>query len=543
METDSTHRYDPWFSSAESFINRWGLLLLLLLASVAILAGLGQRSLQDWDEAIYAQVAREMIQSGDWIHLHYGYAPYFEKPPLLMWMIAICYKLFGINEFATRLPSAISGVLLVGVTYLNGRAIYGQRSGLLAGLILLSSYGFMFHSRNGTTNMPLTLLIMTGILAYLRLRNGSQKWWFLVSASFALAFMVKIWAALVLPAAVFLAVILDGKLLETLRSKSFWLGLVLAGGIIIPWHVLAILENGQTFINAMIGRNLVQRTLTALEGHTGSTLYYLDILRLSFSPWYFLTPFAVAMSIKEFLDKRRSSAILLFLIFITFAFYTFVVNTKIQNYILPLFPALAILIAYLFTVATSSSDRNYLTFLIFASLMATTVTHSKVLPLCIIVLMILFLLIKAQWLSGEQIPLAIIGVIFVVFAISGTLNYVIGSNRLWTWTVYEPYHSPISQIASIAQKHNPSRDDSLLGFYPLDEVSELETVQGPAATFYSNRPVIILHSWEELTEQMKAQGSGEILIAEKHLPLLSQDFIVSVIETVQPFAYAEFIEK
>ena len=81
--------------------------LLLLVAALALLWKLGAGSLAAWDEAIYAQVSKEILRSGDWLTPHWQYQPWFEKPPLFLWSTAFLYRLFGINEFWARVPAAL----------------------------------------------------------------------------------------------------------------------------------------------------------------------------------------------------------------------------------------------------------------------------------------------------------------------------------------------------------------------------------------------------------------------------------------------------
>src|SRR5918997_5425030 len=105
--------------------------LLVLIATFSLLWKLGTGSLAAWDEAIYAQVSKEIVQSGDWLTLRWEYQPWFEKPPLFMWITALFYSLFGVGEFWARVPSALSGIALVAVTYLIGKYRYGKRVGFL----------------------------------------------------------------------------------------------------------------------------------------------------------------------------------------------------------------------------------------------------------------------------------------------------------------------------------------------------------------------------------------------------------------------------
>ena len=527
---------------AMSMVERLTPWILMILAVIVILPGLGAGSLRDWDEAIYAQVSREIIQSRDWIHLSHGYAPYLEKPPLLMWAIAIFYKSFGVSELAARMPSAISGILLVFVTYLTAKEIYGSRAGLLAGLVLLSSYGFVFQARNGTTNMPLSLFIALGIYGYLRLRNGSQKWWYFIFAAAGLAFMVKMWAGLVLPAVVVVVLLLEGKVSQTMRSRHFWGGVLLAGLIVGPWHLLVYLHDSQGFLYSYITRNLLARTLIPLEEHYGSKMFYWDVTRHLFVPWFVLIPFGLAMSLKEILNRQEKSNILIVVVLLVFGIYSFLVNTKLESYILPAFSALAILTAYLFVPAASAPLSNDFINLISAALVATVIVQNKLLVLAVIIGVGLFVLIKKGTLAGSQISQVISGLIFIVFALVGVIGYLQGNNQLSIWPVYNtlPF-SPVARIAMVAGRMNPSKTEPLIAFDMVDVARQPFTrVEGPAAMFYSNRPMEIATSWDELDAEMTERGSGELLIAEKYLDRLPDDFDIVVIEKVDPLVYVKF---
>ena len=101
----------------------WHIFTLILIASFMLLWRLGNGTLADWDEAIYAQISKETVLSGDWLTLHWGFKPWFDKPPLLMWVTEMFYQLFGVNEFWVRAASAFSGIGLVVITYLIGKLI------------------------------------------------------------------------------------------------------------------------------------------------------------------------------------------------------------------------------------------------------------------------------------------------------------------------------------------------------------------------------------------------------------------------------------
>jgi len=142
--TEPMPNLSAWRQLLPCLLSRhWPVLLVLVLAAAMILPGLGKASLKDWGEAIYSQISKEIVQSGDWLTLHWGHHLWFEKPPLLMWGTAAFYRLFGVNEFCSRIVSALAGVF--------------PTVGILSGVILITGSEFLFRARFGTTDILLTL--------------------------------------------------------------------------------------------------------------------------------------------------------------------------------------------------------------------------------------------------------------------------------------------------------------------------------------------------------------------------------------------------
>ncbi|HEX8189679.1 MAG TPA: glycosyltransferase family 39 protein, partial [Pyrinomonadaceae bacterium] len=306
---------------------------------------LGAGSLAAWDEAIYAQVAKEIARGEGWLTPHWGYAPWFEKPPLLMWVTAGLYGLFGVNEFWTRVPSALSGAALTGVTYLIGESLYCKRVGLSAAAVLLTCYHFLSFSRFGTTDVMLTLFTYLAVYGYLRLKGGGQRWWYLVWTSCALALLVKGAGGLIAPAAVGSALAFDGRLRAATQSRHFWQGCLLALLLVAPWHVLMCARHGRAFTDEYFGYHVIARSTRALEGQASGYFYYLGRLLDGFFPWCLLVPFAVAASVRRGrLEAQSGSRVLLLLSAVVFGLYT-LIPTRRPWYIVPLYPALAVLVA------------------------------------------------------------------------------------------------------------------------------------------------------------------------------------------------------
>src|SRR6266513_2983593 len=149
---------------------RWWLVALTLFTFLFLL---GSRSLNEPDEGRYAEIAREMIELGDWIVPHFWYVPHLDKPPLTYCAVAVSMSVFGPNEWAVRLPLALAGLSGVWMSYLFGRALGGRRVGLWSALILQSSLLYFVMARTLTTDIILTQFSAWAITFF----GGAGKVW------------------------------------------------------------------------------------------------------------------------------------------------------------------------------------------------------------------------------------------------------------------------------------------------------------------------------------------------------------------------------
>jgi 4-amino-4-deoxy-L-arabinose transferase-like glycosyltransferase len=134
-------------------------LLLIAICTLTFFAGLGRGAIGDSDEAFYAESAREMIESGDWITPHYNYEFRFQKPILFYWLAAGTYRVAGVDEAAARFPSALAGLALTLMTFFCGRRWFDARTGLLAGAIVATSFGYFSIARTALPDLPLACFI------------------------------------------------------------------------------------------------------------------------------------------------------------------------------------------------------------------------------------------------------------------------------------------------------------------------------------------------------------------------------------------------
>ncbi|HEY8185550.1 MAG TPA: glycosyltransferase family 39 protein, partial [Pyrinomonadaceae bacterium] len=184
---------------------RWTTIVVIgLIAASVFLIGLGSSRLDSWDEAIYAQSAKEMANNGDWITPHWNGKEFFQKPPLLIWLTAFLFKIFGVSETSARAVSAFSGIGVVLLTLLLARRFFDELPAVVAAVALLVSAPMFQFARSGTMDVLLTFFILLAVYAYVKTTDNA-RWWLVVGLGCGLAVMTKGAAALPLLAALVFA--------------------------------------------------------------------------------------------------------------------------------------------------------------------------------------------------------------------------------------------------------------------------------------------------------------------------------------------------
>jgi 4-amino-4-deoxy-L-arabinose transferase-like glycosyltransferase len=311
-------------------------LLIIVCAFGLLFYRLGSRPLNSWDESVYAESAREMLEDGDWLTPHWNHQKFLQKPPLFIWSIALLFKLFGVSEAAARTSSALAGVGCVVMVLLITRLFAKEFSAVFATLMLLASPSFKLDSRYAITDIMLTLFMLTAIYAYLRTKENT-KWWLLVGIVSGLAVMTK--SAAVIPLFLALMIVIIWKNRSTFRNPDFWFGLILCLVIGGTWHLLMLVLHGRVFLADYFGLQIWNRALKLVDSPEGQygIFSYVPIVLWGFFPAFLLLPFSIAGWVKA---KTLPPLIPLFgaLVFVLYS----LASTKHQWYVIPIFPILSI---------------------------------------------------------------------------------------------------------------------------------------------------------------------------------------------------------
>ncbi len=369
---------DPSVAVGASWLRpRW--IAFSLVVALVWFGGLGHRKLIKPDEGRYAEIPREMVASGDWLTPRLNDLKYFEKPPLQYWATAVAYETLGLSEWTSRLWTALTGflgVLMVGVA---GTRLYDRRTGLFASVVVASALAYVLLGHFNTLDMGLAFFMNATLFATLLARNarwkddtpaghcgagtgtpGGAKGWMLVAwCALALAVLSKGPVAVVLcggALVVYIALARDWTLLRNLAPiRGAAVFLVIAA----PWFI-AVSRANPEFAHFFFIHEHVERFLTTEHRREGPLWYFVPVLAIGLLPWLTL---AIRACIRAWRAAPRGTfspeRLLLVWCALIFAFFS-MSGSKLPSYVLPMFPALALLVGRELATIDSAALKRHL---------------------------------------------------------------------------------------------------------------------------------------------------------------------------------------
>jgi len=325
-------------------IGLW-VLLLAIFASILYFFKLGSFSLYDAAETTYAEFVKQIGLTGDWFTMHYNGEIIFDKPPLYFWVTALIAKYIGFTEFAMRLVAALSGVLLVILTFLLGESLYNKKIGFLAAVIVMTSFQFVIQARIAELDILLTLLLTSAIFFYWQGYMSKKALPYCLSyVAMALAVLVKGPIGIAIPALAIILFIVIRKKFNRIKEMQLLNAIIIFLAIAAPWYVIEWSLHGEQFTQFVLGFLFLSRFGGVVSGHPGPWYYYFLAILLGFAPWSHFLPYSLWRAWK---DRREPQEILIFSYIIPIFIVFSIAQTKLPNYVLPLYPFLAILVGKL----------------------------------------------------------------------------------------------------------------------------------------------------------------------------------------------------
>jgi 4-amino-4-deoxy-L-arabinose transferase-like glycosyltransferase len=346
--------------------SRLTLIVLIFAAAVYLGCIISPPSLMDDVDAVQAQIARNMITSGDWVTARLDGIPYLEKPPLVYWAMAGSYKIFGVHDWAARIPIALSAIALALLTAAFGIWAFGKRAGFYAGLCISTCIGLFLFTRILIPDVMLTFTTALAMWAFLRALDEEEPhargWAAILAASLGTGLLLKSMVAMVFPAGGGLIYLLLTRQLfvaRTWKRLHPFSGLAIMLLIAAPWHILATLRNPPYFDRTLLGgpgqyhgflwffiyNEQILRFLNLRyprDYNTVPRLWFWLLHLVWLFPWSVYFPAVAKLSFKPV--DRAGQTRLLALCWVGFLLVFFTFSTTQEYYSMPCYPALALLL-------------------------------------------------------------------------------------------------------------------------------------------------------------------------------------------------------
>ncbi len=326
------------------------LLFLVLVASCLFFFGLGKLPLLEPDEGRNAEVAREMLASGDWVTPHFNTLTYLDKPAVFFWLVAVSFRAWGVSEWAARFPSALMALATLLLTWVLAGRMFDRSAGLRAGIILATSPLVFALSRFVTFDMTLTFFVTLAMASFWLVgAGGARSPWLdaLLFGSMGLATITKGPVGFLLPLLSILAYQAVRRRLHELKKLRWGLGVAVFLVTALPWFV-AVSVRHPDFPRYALWRESLVRFATGRAHRTGSFAYYIPVYLWGFFPWSFLLPFAGWNRLKRWreLHEESRNPIVFLLVWAGVVFLFFSISqSKLPAYFLPAVIPLSILMA------------------------------------------------------------------------------------------------------------------------------------------------------------------------------------------------------
>jgi 4-amino-4-deoxy-L-arabinose transferase-like glycosyltransferase len=326
------------------------LLFLVAVAGILFFAGLGRLPLLEPDEGRNAEVAREMLTSGNLITPHFNTLVYLDKPAVYFWLVAASFRLWGVTEWAARFPSALMALATMLLTWFLARRMFGGAAGLRAGIMLATTPLVLAYSRLVIFDMTLAFLVTVAMASFwFAAASGYRRPWLdvILFAAMGLATITKGPVGFLLPLLSILAYQAARGQFRELKRLRWGLGLVVFLAAALPWFIAVSVRNPD-FPRYALWEESLKRFATGSTRRGGSFFYYVPVYLGGFFPWSLFLLFAGWNRLKRWRELRQEThkpvVFLLAWAVVIFVFFS-ISRSKLPGYFLPATVPLSLLMA------------------------------------------------------------------------------------------------------------------------------------------------------------------------------------------------------
>ena len=332
--------------------------VIFCVCLVLFFFNLGQRPLWEYDEAMHAQVAREMLQRGDWCTPVFNGENFYDKPVLHFWLVIVSYLALGVNELAARLPAAVMGLCGTLLVYLWARTLYSGLTALFSALVLATSVEYVILSQNIIHDLTLSFFISLALFLFHK-ASREQGFTKITFACFygalGCAVLTKGPIGLLLPGLIIFLYLLKTKQWGLVLNRNIVFGAAIFLIIALPWYVIMSLRHPD-YLQAFLIKGNIARFFSRSAGHKEPFYFYIQMLAAGFFPWTVFIPSALYLHYRNYRESKSVDSLFLLLAAVAPFIFFSLSRSKLPTYILPVFPALAILVGRFWALGLESAS-------------------------------------------------------------------------------------------------------------------------------------------------------------------------------------------
>jgi len=331
--------------------SRFAFVTISVLALGLIFWKVGENHLIPWDEAIYAKISKNMVISNNYIVQTWkDGAPWYEKPSLYMWCMAIFMKVLGFTNLAAKLPSAIFGFLTVLAVFIFGKKLFSKSVGFISAFALLTTVHFLYYSRLSMTDITATFFITSSLFVYFLAKNSKKNLHFILSGILiGLAVMTKgVVGLLPFPIICLYELYLYLTKQQKISSRIFtnYVLLFISSAVIfVPWHFEMYRRFGLPFLYEYLGYHVWDRAINAIEDKGNPFWWYLIVMKVSMRLWFIALLFSLPFVLKKIVKKDNRFVFLAIWAGFVLLFFS-IAKSKLVWYIIPIYPAVSLIVGF-----------------------------------------------------------------------------------------------------------------------------------------------------------------------------------------------------
>lgn len=494
--------------------------LVAIITILIVFFNLGGIPLLDPDEPVYAETPKEMFTFNEFVSPRIYGEYWYDKPPMYYWLVAASYKIFGVNEFAARFPSAALAVACTLVVYLSGRRLFNERAGMAGALVLATCIEYFYLGKAAVTDITLLFFLSVSLLSFI------EKRYYTAYIFAGLATLTKGPIGLLFPGGIIFFYLLATRNWSQLKSMKLIPGLLIYVIVAVPWYVIMYNIHGSIFIDTFLGFHNITRFTSPEHPEGVLWYYYIPVLIVGFFPWTAI----MLQSIWTSLTRSGSNfSVLLFLnIWALFIFIFFTISqTKLVSYILPMYPPLAMLAGwYIDYLWTAHAKRYSFSWAISLSILVILFTGCmflglKAMPILqngiymISIIFILMALFVIYFIWNKQIGRA-----FGTQIIAMTLSSIVLFSMLF------PLAAPTFATKNISQEFTIQYD----GTSPVYIIKFLH----PGFTFYTNVYGTELKIGDDLNQLIQENQRAYFVMRQVDYNLLTDQSrqLITILSTI-----------